>query len=613
MQPDAFADDGMDGMDELEAELARAGGRARKRATTSMSKAAAADLRSRLIASYGDATSTTVRADAADAAQPAAAVTATVIAAAWGGSASSLARGAGDAARRPLPTGPVTTAPSRLRGRLAPRTPTVLPAPRWTFLAAAAAIVVAVAGLNGTLLRPVLSETRVNAAAGAQLVRGGSAEELVTGMALRAGDEIVVGADGSATLQLGDSIARLDGGADLTLVTLDRDRIAIDQASGRSWHRVVEPAGGHYTVTTGEVTWTALGTAFDLERSSGGGGPDVVRELSVQHDVVADGPGLKITVREGVRATVALGGAPTVSTEPVTRDAALAVPWLLRSARADVAAGFGVGFLEGAGLEPTAGPTAEPATPRPTAEPTPDGPSATPEPSASPTPAATPVPTPLPTPKPTPTPAPTLGIMSLTVLACPGGVVLDWTTPEMAALNHVQVLRGTSAEIPLTYPPSGGIVAVEGGYSSDPLKSDGFDPTVDGGGGWYRAVAYDLKNKAIAASDSRGVTTVGITDLGALGVTGSAPGELTLAWTAFTDSPDCFTYYKVVASMDDATPSYLEGATLLAALGDQTASGTVVGGLTSGQTLWLRVQVLRETSTGKFIAAQTTPTQFTVP
>jgi hypothetical protein len=102
--------------------------------------------------------------------------------------------------------------------------------------------------------------------------------------------------------------------------------------------------------------------------------------------------------------------------------------------------------------------------------------------------------------------------------------------------------------------------------------------------------------------------------LGALGVAnGVEAGQLAFSWTPFTGSADCFSFYKIVASAEDSTPSYLTGATYLAAIGDQAAAGATVGGLTSGQTLWFRVQAIREIGTGKFVSAQTDPIQFTVP
>lgn len=206
--------------------------------------------------------------------------------------------------------------------------------------------------------------------------------------------------------------------------------------------------------------------------------------------------------------------------------------------------------------------------------------------------------------------------MALTATACPGGVLLDWTVPGMAALHHVQVLRGGSGEIPTTYPPSGGVAAVEGAWSADPAKSDGSDTTAEAGTAWYRAVAYTAENVAIAASSSVAVTTVGIAGLGTLDIVPGAAGsgDLTFGWSPFGGSADCFTYYKLVASIEDPTPSYLEGSQYLAAIGDQGATGVAItDGLTSGATYYFRLQAVRVTSLGKFIVAQSDVVQKPVP
>jgi hypothetical protein len=205
--------------------------------------------------------------------------------------------------------------------------------------------------------------------------------------------------------------------------------------------------------------------------------------------------------------------------------------------------------------------------------------------------------------------------MSLSTLACPGGVVLGWSWPDMDGVAFVKVLRGTSSEIPAAYPPGPGVEAVAGGASSDPSKSDGADTTLDGGNAWYRAVAFGNDNSALAASPVKAVATQGVGALGALGVVDGAAGsgELTFDWTAFAGSSDCFSYYKLVASADDATPSYLEGAQTLAAIGEQGTGEATVSGLSTGNTFYFRLQVIRVTSLGKFVVAQSDVVQHTVP
>ena len=570
---------------ELEAELAEAGARARRRGREAPDPRFAATLRSRLMAQ-------------ARVPVPQAAA----------------------APRAPWAIGTdpghVSHQPTVVTPHLASRNPTALAAPRWPVLAAAAALIVALVGLNANAFLPVPAASRVTSAVGAELVREGATTALTAGTELRAGDEIRVGTDGSAALQIGDSRVRLAGGSDLGLRTIDRASIELEQVAGRAWHRVAVPADGRYVVTTAGVAWTARGTAFDLDRSGvNSPGGDVAHELSIQHAVTASGAGLLVTVDEGHGATVVLGERPSIETTPVDATTAAADPWIRENAATDIALGLSVGMLDdldlaAATIHPTWTPGPVP-SPDPTVANTPVPTTATPPATPSPTPRATPRPTARPTPR--PTPAPTLGTMGLTALACPGGVTLDWTVPDMAGINHIQILRGTSGEIPIAYPPGPGIVAIDGGYSTDPGTTSGYDVQEVSGSAWYRAVAYTAQNKPLAASDIRSVSTLGAASLGTLGVSGSTPGELTFSWSALGAGADCFSYYKIVKSADDPTPSYLTGATAIAVIGDQSASGSLVTGLPSGGTYWFRIEAVRATSLGKFVVGASSVVQATVP
>ncbi|MES2209751.1 MAG: hypothetical protein V4515_06145 [Chloroflexota bacterium] len=573
----------------LEAELAAAGVRARRRVSPEPDPAFAASLRARLLAS-----------------------------APWEGvPAATRPRGESSGGPAwpwpPAPSAPVSHEPVAVRAHLAARTSTVLPAPRWTILAAAAALIVAIVGLNANLLLPVPASSRVTAAVGAQLVRDGATSPLTAGTELQSGDEVRVSKDGSASLSVGDNRIRLAGDADIRLTRLERAQVEIEQIEGRAWHRVVMPPGGSYLVRTDSISWTARGTAFDLDRTGAAApGGDIVRELSIQHAVVVEGVNLRVTVDEGRQATIRLKVGPAIETAQIDPAVALADAWIRRNVGDDRAAGFPLGALEDFDLaQASAAPPA--GTPLPSSSPSVIGsqpPAGSPP---APTPAPTAKPGPKPTSKPAPTPAPTIGTMSLGALACPGGVALDWTVPELASFNHMQVLRAASAEIPALYPPAPGVVAVDGAYTTDPTRTSGYDVSATSQATWYRAVTFDAQDKAIAVSAVKGVTTVAPGDLGALGVSGSTPGELTFSWSSFAGTADCFAFYKLVKAADDPSPSYLTGATALAAIADQAASGTTVAGLPSGSTYWFRVEAIRTTALGKFVIAASTAVQFTVP
>ncbi len=222
---------------------------------------------------------------------------------------------------------------------------------------------------SGTLF-PVKSPARTDDAVAATLVRGHDSTALVAGSELSQGDEIRVAAGGRAYLALGSSYVRLDGGADVRLDSLDSANLEIAQLAGRVYHRVVLPDGGRYRVTTGDVTWQATGTAFDIDRETTAGS-DRVLGMALQHDVQVIAPSFDASVTQGSSASFVLSSTGSTVGSPVTTAipaALLASAWLVENAQIDARLGLPLGELANAVLEsPT--PTA-PATPAPT--PTPD-------------------------------------------------------------------------------------------------------------------------------------------------------------------------------------------------------------------------------------------------
>jgi hypothetical protein len=485
----------------------------------------------------------------------------------------------------------------------------LVPARRWTVLAVAAAVVVAVLGSPSGRSLPTPSETRATEAVGASLFRDGTIQPLVDEMELRAGDEIRIDPDGHATLGLGASLARLDARADLRLDDLSSDRIRLSLLSGRTYHRVSLPAGGSYVVTTGPVSWTAMGTAFDLDREPTGDGRERVGLLGLQHAVGASSPGLRTTVEEGRAATVVLaeGTASDLSVGPID-PTALDDPWLVANARLDRALGLPLGVLDGIALGPTTSPT-EPNRPTdaPSVEPpaptTGPDPASTPKASPRPAPksgAATPKPSPAPTPKPTPK-------LDLGLLSCGGGIVIDWSAYMGPHFSHYRTLRNTTMSVPKAWPPEGGASVVRGTYTTARRRTTAHDAGVDRGRTYYyRTMAFDASDRVIAASPVEAATARPIGDLGTLTV---GPGDgttTTFSWSPYQGPGDCFTGYRLVLSKDDPTPSALEGADYVFASSDRSASEAIAE-IPRGR-YHFRLQVIRVTELGspaKFVVAQT--------
>jgi hypothetical protein len=243
-------------------------------------------------------------------------------------------------------------------------------------------------------------------------------------------------------------------------------------------------------------------------------------------------------------------------------------------------------------------------------------PSASAEPTVEPTAVPTPVPTAKPTPVPTPVPPPPLGVLSLSATGCPGGVVLDWSIYDGAgAFSHYLTLRNTSESIPKAYPPQGGAVDPGGTYSNSLEKTSAVDADISAGVTYYyRTLAFNADDGVIAASGITSAVAAPVTSLGTLSV-GPVTEGTKLAWSTFTGPEGCFTWYKLVYSESNPSPSYLGGDPYLAALSDPGISQWVAGpeALVSGHTYYLRVQVIRATDLGGFLVAQTEVAPYTVP
>ncbi len=510
------------------------------------------------------------------------------------------------------PSGPVTV-----------RTITSIPTPRWAVLAVAAAVIIAVVGVGvrGFVLAP--PDATVAVAVDAMLVHDGVTSPLAAGTVLAAGDRIETSPTGRVTVSLAGGAVRLAGGATLRLDTLTPTVVGLTQTAGRVWHRVGADAGT-YRVRTGDVTWTAVGTAFDLERRSDGRG-DGVRAIGISHDVQIDGPGLRADLREGGVAVIAIGGGlPDVDLGDAT-PADLADRWLRSNAEEDLARGWDVGIFRdvltaeapSASVEPTVVPvtaTPTPETTTPGTEPPAEAtavPSA--EPTAKPTPKPTAKPTATPTPKPTPSPTPTLADLTLTATACPGRfVVLGWSKAGAEGFDHYQTIRSTSTSIAPVYPPEAPAVAPDALYTTNRTTTSAIDAGLEGGTTYaYRTMAFDADDDAYAASPVKSAKAKAVGDLGALDLI-VEEGVLYAEWSAFGGPKTCFSFYKLVVSTDDETPSYLDGATHVWA-GETMSTGSAVAEALDPGTYYVRLEALRSTESGTLLVAHTGVTSITLP
>ncbi len=494
------------------------------------------------------------------------------------------------------------------RGRTASRRP-------WA-IAGLAVVVVAAAAL--ALSSGVLRATDANRAgdtSGATLIRGGGSQALVAGTSLSAGDEVRVATSGNATLLLGSSQARLAGGADLRIDTLDSSTVRLALLAGRAYDRVVLPAGGSYAVVTGPYTWTATGTAFDLNRVPDPAGGEQVTLLDLEHTVAVAGPGGSRQIAEGSSVSVIFGspGSDGLTVGPIPATD-FTDPWLIANAKADEALGYPIGALAGVALAPndTPSPTPSP-TNAPTTSPSgsPDASattSPTPEPTGTlnPTPRPTPTPTasPSPSPSPTGTPQPTL---SLSPNSCYGGVLLSWSKYTGTGFSKYVLLRSLSPNIPRAYPAAGTTLIASSSVRTTTSAADA--TVVKGFTYFYRTLVLGPGSTVLAASDVESALGLGVLDMGPASV-----GAPYVVWSIYNQSAACFSEYRVQYSSDSGFGGQV-GTIIVPSLKTTNVKVPAASGFSSGDTIYFRVQVVYLTSAGFFLVGQTSgnPPSYTYP
>jgi hypothetical protein len=424
-------------------------------------------------------------------------------------------------------------------------------------------------------------------ASAASLVRGSSVAVLSAGAELQQGDEIKVGATGRATLQLGHTYVRMDGGSDVKLVTLDPDHTIVSQIAGRVYHRALAPSGGDYSVVTASVTWKADGTALDLDRQLTGGGGEQVSGMALFNAVAISGPQIDATLNQGNTAVIVLTPDGTAASPIIaaTTEEALLDDWLVANAGLDERLGLPLGQLAEV-LSPapteaaTATPTAvimTPPTEVPTATPTPaptQAPTAAPTPTPTPTSRPTPMPTPTPRPTPTPTPSGYLGTLSI-VHNSDGTYTFTWPKYTGSNFNYYKVMHADYPQV-----PNYGNV---GDYWACPssVTDNSWTGTIDPGDYNVRIQVLDDKSAVRSQTNVVRLTVAppATVDLGNLTITNNHDGTYKFDWTAYLGFP--IAYYKLVfeplASGKD--PSYPDGSSYWAYPGASDTSVTLTVGV----------------------------------
>jgi len=254
-----------------------------------------------------------------------------------------------------------------------------------------------------------------------------------------------------------------------------------------------------------------------------------------------------------------------------------------------------IGLLLLAGCTP-AGPTA-PADVTPTPTPTPaptvsgsDDPAAGASASATPTAAAVTDPT----------------ALELQATSCNGGVVLEWSPSIHPDFHHYIALRSSEAEIATQYPPIAPAIDWGDTYATDPYVTSAVDASLipSEARRWhYRVMAYDAAGRVVGSSPVREARLLPVDDMGDLSVSTASDGTSTLRWKAFGGFSGCFTSYRVVSG----------AGSVVSVISDLATTELRTTALHPGVAYTLRVEAVRVTTLGSFVAGQTTTLTYTVP
>ena len=232
----------------------------------------------------------------------------------------------------------------------------------------------------------------------------------------------------------------------------------------------------------------------------------------------------------------------------------------------------------------------------------------------------TPRPTPMPTPRPSlaegsPAPAPTPevtpdpALLELEAVSCHGGVVLDWSPSTNPEFHHYTALRSPEREISPNYPPVAPAVDWGDTYTTDRFVTSAVDASIiPSETRWfYRVMAYDARNRVVAASPVRGARLRAPTGLGRLEVGAGPDGVTRLSWRTYGGEDRCFSAYRILAGSGGGALD------TLAIESDQSTGSLETDALRSGTTYQLEVQAVRTTTLGSFVLGETDVVSFTAP
>jgi hypothetical protein len=196
------------------------------------------------------------------------------------------------------------------------------------------------------------------------------------------------------------------------------------------------------------------------------------------------------------------------------------------------------------------------------------------------------------------------------VTGCPGGVVVDWSPATAEAFHHYTALRSLEDEIATNYPPIAPAVDWGDSFATDRFVTSAVDATLIPSESTfaYRVMAYDERNRPVAASPARRTRPTEVVNLGTLVIEPGADGATRLDWTLFGGLGRCFSAYRVLIGPAGGTPS-----TTLTVVSAQETTELETVGLRAGEAYTVRVEAVRTATLGSFVVARSATATYEVP
>jgi hypothetical protein len=199
--------------------------------------------------------------------------------------------------------------------------------------------------------------------------------------------------------------------------------------------------------------------------------------------------------------------------------------------------------------------------------------------------------------------------MDLEATSCAGGVVIHWTASLHPDFHHYVTLRSPEFDVDPAYPPVAPAVDWGDTYATDRFVTSAVDASLlpSATTWYYRVMAYDAAGRVLGATPVRGARIGPVKQLAPVTVEPIDGGGTRIAWGPFRGPDACFTSYRVLYGTGGSA------STLLAAVSDRAQTELITDALAVGVTYTIRVEAVRVTTLGTYVAGRTEPVAVTLP